>query len=427
MNGSHMGIRVETSVKSHDAGIPPAAPESGAGVTFPLRFQAAGVHCGIKRQRPDLAVIYSPDDCAAAAVFTTNRVKAAPLLVTREHLERSAGRIRAVVVNSGNANACTGEQGLLDAQAMARACAAELGLDTEQVLVASTGVIGVPLPMPAVRHGIEQACRDLSGSGGAAAARAILTTDRRPKEMALQLPLGRGRTVRLGGMAKGSGMIHPNMATMLAFLTTDAPVEAQALQTLLRQVADRTFNMITVDGDTSTNDMVVLLASGQAGGPALEAGSEEFDRFAAGVEQLATYLAKEIARDGEGASRLVEVRVLGALTALEARRCARVIAGSNLVKTAVHGGDPNWGRIAAAAGYSGVEMDPAGFSVWLGDVLVARRGREVPFDTASAREALLDGEVRLTIDLGTGGHGEASAWTCDLSEEYVRINSSYRS
>lgn len=404
-----------------------ATEEQAWGVTFPARFEAAGVHCGIKHKRPDLAVIYSPDECAAAAVFTQNRVKAAPLVVSREHLEKSAGRIRAVVVNSGNANACTGPRGLADARAMAELCAAELGIGAEQVLVASTGVIGVPLPMEKVRLGIRLACGALSRRGGPEAAAAIMTTDRRPKQMALAITLGDGRRVRLGGMAKGSGMIHPNMATMLAFLTTDAPVEAPALQQLLRDVVDRTFNMITVDGDTSTNDMAVLLASGQAGGPPLRPGSEDFARLSAGIERLASYLAKEIARDGEGATRLVEVRVTGARSEAEARLCARAIAASNLVKTAVHGGDPNWGRIAAAAGYSGVEMDPDGFSVWLGDVLVAQEGREVPFDQAAARGALMQEEVRIAIDLGTGGPGAATAWTCDLSQEYVRINASYRS
>ena len=408
-------------------GAAPGLAAGPAGVTFPQRFEAAGVHCGIKHRRPDLAVIHSPDPCAAAAVFTRNRVRAAPLQVSREHLEAARDRIRAVVVNSGNANACTGPQGLADARAMAEACAAELGVEPEQVLVASTGVIGVPLPMDRVRLGIRRACRELSRQGGLEAASAILTTDRRPKVRAVEVALPDGRVVRVGGMAKGSGMIHPDMATMLAFLTTDAPVEAQALQVLLRDVAGRTFNMITVDGDTSTNDMAVLLASGRAGGPALEPGTPAFSALAAGVEEVARYLAREIARDGEGATRLVEVRVVGARSEAEARACARAVAGSNLVKSAVHGGDPNWGRIAAAAGRSGAELDPDGLSVWLGQVLVAARGQEVPFDEAAARAALLADEVRITVDLGTGGGGEATAWSCDLSEEYVRINASYRS
>ncbi|NLG69153.1 MAG: bifunctional glutamate N-acetyltransferase/amino-acid acetyltransferase ArgJ [Firmicutes bacterium] len=397
------------------------------GVTFPEPFEAAGVHCGIKHKRPDLAVIHSPVDCSAAAVLTRNRVKAAPLRVTQEHLLAAPGRIRAIVVNSGNANACTGPRGMADARAMAEVCAGELGVDPEQVLVASTGVIGVPLPMERVRAGIQQACQRLSRAGGPDAAIAIMTTDRRPKALAFTLGLGDGRVVRVGGMAKGSGMIHPDMATMLAFLTTDAPVEPRHLQRLLREVTERTFNMITVDGDTSTNDMAILLASGQVGGEPLAPGTEDFARLQAGIERLASYLAKEIARDGEGATRLVEVRVTGARTQAEARTCARAIAGSNLVKTAIHGADPNWGRIAAAAGYSGVEMDPDGFSVWLGDVPVAAGGQEVPFDQVAARSALTAPEVRLTIDLGTGGRHEAIAWTCDMSEEYVRINASYRS
>ncbi|MBE3597368.1 MAG: bifunctional glutamate N-acetyltransferase/amino-acid acetyltransferase ArgJ [Limnochordaceae bacterium] len=404
-----------------------AAPAQREGVTFPEGFEAAGVHGGIKRQRPDLAVLFAPDPCSAAAVFTTNRVKAAPLIVTREHLERSAHRVQAVVINSGNANACTGERGLADARAMAVECAGLLGLQADQVLVASTGVIGVPLPMDAVREGIRRACSQLSPFGAEAAARAILTTDRRVKQTHLEVPLTGGRVVRIGGMAKGSGMIHPNMATMLAFLTTDAPVEAGPLHEVLRRATDASFNLITVDGDTSTNDMAVLLASGKAGGAPLAPGTEDFDRFSEGVRQVATYLAKEIARDGEGATRLVEVRVRGARTEHEARLCARAVAGSTLVKAAVHGKDPNWGRIAAAAGYSGAEMDPGGFSIWIGSILVAREGREWPFSEQAVREALGRDEVHLAIDLGTGGRAEATAWSCDLSEAYVRINASYRS
>lgn len=415
-----MGGAVRTGSASAQAAI-------RRGITYPRGFEAAGVHAGIKRRRPDVAVIRSTVPAAAAAMFTTNRVQAAPIVVSREQLERSGGWVRAVVINSGNANACTGPKGVEDARAMIGACALALDIQAHEVLVASTGVIGVPLPLDAALEGISRACGALSPGGAEAAAMAILTTDRRAKEIQLDVPLSGGRIACIGGMAKGSGMIHPNMATMLAFVATDAPVAPDDLSTMLHRVVDATFHLITVDGDTSTNDMVVLMANGQAGGEPIRPGSDDFARLEAGIERACSYLAKDIARDGEGATRLIEVRVLGASSDAEARVCARAIAGSSLVKSAVHGRDPNWGRIAAAAGYSGARMDPAAFRVWMGDVAVARDGREVPFDVDAAREALGAEEVRLTIDLGTGGPGSATAWGCDMSEEYVRINASYRS
>src|SRR5690606_6339709 len=327
------------------------------GVTAPRGFQAAGVHAGIKRKRRDVALIVSAVPAAAAATYTTNIVKAAPLLVTREHIAQ--GPVRAIVCNSGNANAVTGEQGLKDARRMAAVAAEAIGARPEQVAVASTGVIGVPLPMDKIEAGIRRAAAALgvgdgdasddggSDSGSLAAARAIMTTDTVPKQIAVEFSL-RGKTVRIGAIAKGSGMIHPNMATMLAFVTTHAAVSPAALQAVVSRSVDRTYNRSTVDGDTSTNDMVVVLASGLAGNEPLGAGDPELDVFAQALDYVNTYLAKAIARDGEGATKLIEVRVEGAASEADALQVARAIAGSNLVKTAVYGNDPNWGRILAA-------------------------------------------------------------------------------
>ncbi len=424
--GGSAAVGVQDRAAAFLQGTVPGAQVLAGGVAAPLGFEASGVHAGIKQKRPDLALLYSRAVCSAAAVFTTNRVQAAPVLLTREHLAKSGGRARAVVVNSGNANACTGSRGLADAREMASQTAAALGVAPEEVLVASTGVIGVPLPMEVVVPGIRRAAAQLSREGGAAAARAILTTDTRPKEAALALTLTDGRVVRVGGMAKGSGMIHPNMATMLAFITTDAPVAPHDLAGLLRAAVDDSFNMITVDGDTSTNDMALLLANGQAGGPALAPGTRDFLALQAGVGAVATYLAREIARDGEGARRLIEVQVQGAQDNAQARQAARAIARSNLVKTAVAGADANWGRIVAAAGYSGACLDPERLSVWLGDVQVVRDGIAADYDESDAAGALCEPEVTIRVDLGTGGTGRATAWTCDMTEEYVRINASYR-
>lgn len=407
-------------------GLPKGAQRVEGGVTAAELFQACGLHAGIKRVRPDLALLYAERPCAAAACFTTNQVQAAPVVVTREHLVRSGGIAQAVVVNSGNANACTGPRGLQDAREMAQETARVLGVAEERVLVASTGVIGVPLPMDRLREGIRRAAGLLSRDGGHAAAEAILTTDTRTKEFALRLPLSGGRWVHIGGMAKGSGMIHPQLATMLAFITTDAPVPAAALQAALTQAVDLSFNMVTVDGDTSTNDMVVVLASGAAGGPEVELDSPDFQQFSRGLQAVCTFLAREIARDGEGARHLIEVYVTGARSAADARQVARVVAGSNLVKTAVAGGDPNWGRIAAAAGRAGVPLNAERLSVWLGDVLVVQAGVPTDYSEESARQALLGDEVRIRVDLGEGGPGEAVAWGCDLTCDYVHINASYR-
>lgn len=400
----------------------PFEPVAG-GVTAPKGYVANGVHCGIKRKRPDLALIVSETEAAAAAVFTTNLVQAAPLHVSREHV--AAGPLRAVVVNSGNANACTGEQGEADARRMAALAARAVGARTEQVAVASTGIIGQRLPMDKVEAGIDAVVAGLGPDKGTDAALAIMTTDTFAKEAAVELEIG-GRTVRIGGMAKGSGMIHPNMATMLGFITTDAAVEPQVLQSLLSRSVERTYNRITVDGDTSTNDMVVLLANGMAGNDPIRADDPELERFASALHYVNEQLAKAIARDGEGATKLVEIRVHGAVTEADAVRVAKSVAGSNLVKTAVYGNDANWGRILAAVGYAGVDLDPQRVDIAIGDVQVARSGAGIKFDEEKASAALRESEVVITVHLNGGG-AHATAWTCDLTEKYIEINASYRS
>lgn len=390
------------------------------GVTAPQGYTAAGVHCGIKRTRKDLALIFSERPAAGAGVFTRNRVKGAPLTVTAEHLEK--GPVRAIVANSGIANVCNGPQGLADAREMAELAAQALGLKPHEALVASTGVIGEPLPMDKVRAGIAMAARTLSKEGGGAAAEAILTTDTRTKEIAVEWETG-GGWVRLGGIAKGSGMIHPDMATMLAFLTTDAEVDEAPLRAILKRVVDRSFNMLTVDGDTSTNDMVLLLANGRSG-VRLES-EEELAGLEAALTQAAVHLTREMARDGEGATKLVEVRVSGAASEEDARAAAKAIAGSSLVKTAVYGEDAYWGRVLAAVGYSGAEFDPGRVQIAFGDLTVAVGGQGIAYDDEQAAAIMREPEIRISVDLGSGS-ASAVAWTCDLTYDYVKINSGYR-
>lgn len=395
------------------------------GVTAPQGFLAGAAAAGIRGRddgRLDVAVLCSQKPAVPAAVYTANRIQAAPLQVTRRHA--AAGLMRAVVVNSGNANACTGPRGESDALAMAQAVAEVLHVPAQQVGVASTGVIGVPLPLDRVLQGARQAALSLSADGAERAARAILTTDTFTKQAAVTVEAGE-LGVTIGGMAKGSGMIHPNMATMLAFLTTDAIVDPGSWQRALRTVVNRTFNRITVDGDTSTNDMVLALANGARGGPPLTDASPSWPAFLAGLETVALSLARDIARDGEGATRLVEVVVRGAETEDEAAQAARAVAGSSLVKAAVHGADPNWGRILAALGRSGVPVDPDRTGVWIGPVQVAANGQGLPFSEEEARAALRRDPVRLAVDLGRG-RSEATAFGCDLTAGYVEINAAYR-
>jgi glutamate N-acetyltransferase/amino-acid N-acetyltransferase len=391
------------------------------GATAPGGFRAGGVACGVRGAGVlDLGLLVSERPCDAAAVFTRNVFKGAPLGVTREAVE--AGGLRAVVVNSGNANAATGARGVDDAYAMQGAAGEALGVEAGRVAVASTGVIGEHLPMDRVTAGIREASAGLSGDG-TPFAEAILTTDTRAKEAAVRVEVG-GETVTVGGTAKGSGMIHPNMGTMLAFLTTDAAVEPECLQETLNRATDRSFNRVTVDGDTSPSDMALLLANGAAGNEPLTTGSPDYPAFAEAVEVVAQTLAKEIARDGEGATRLVEVVVEGAESEEVAAALAKSVVGSSLVKAAVFGEDANWGRVLTAMGYAGVPFDPDGLELWFGPVKVFE-GAPVPHEAAEANAALATREVRITARLGEGG-ASATAWGCDLSYEYVRINGSYR-
>ena len=383
---------------------------------------AAGVACGVRNSgRRDLGLLYSERPCATAAVFTRNAFKGAPLAVTKEAVE--AGNVRAVVVNSGNANAATGQQGLSHAKEMQALAAEALGIGAGEVAVASTGVIGVYLPMDRISEGIEQAAGEL-GEGGTSFADAILTTDTRTKEAAVQVEIG-GRTVTVGGTAKGSGMIHPNMGTMLAFLTTDAAVEEDCLQETLSSATERTFNRVTVDGDTSPSDMALLMANGAAGNDLLTLNHPDYPVFAEAVETVARGLAKEIARDGEGATRLVEVVVEGAKDEQSAAALAKSVVGSSLVKAAVFGEDANWGRVLVAMGYAGIPFDPSGVELYFGPVKVFFGGEPVPHEEAEANAALARGEVGITVRMGEGD-ASATAWGCDLTYEYVEINGSYR-
>ena len=392
-------------------------------ITSPAGFRAAAVAAGIKPDRDDLALIVADRACAAAAVFTQNRACAAPVEVSREHL--LSGRARAVVVNAGCANAATGEAGLADAREMAARTAAAVGCAPEEVVVASTGVIGVRLPMDKVKDGIARAARALSAEAGDRAACAILTTDTRPKTVDLEIPLG-ARTVRLSGMAKGAGMIAPNMATLLAFFTTDAAVAPVRLRQALREAVGESLNRITVDGDTSTNDMAVILASGASLAPAIEAEGAPFDAFRRGLTEASRRLAEMIVRDGEGATRIALIRVEAAGNGSEADRIARTVAESSLVKTALHGGDPNWGRILAAAGRSGVALDVARVDIFIGEVWVAEGGAARAYDEAVAAAAMREDPVRIRLRLNAGS-ASGWIWTCDLTHGYVDINAHYRS
>lgn len=392
------------------------------GITTPIGFRVGVGNAGIRESSaPDLVLISSERAASAAATFTTNRMRAAPVLLAEEALRMSRSSIRGIVVNAGCANAGTGEAGLHDARAVIEAAADRLGCSVYEVLPASTGLIGSRLPVDAMRASLATLSAERSAEAGTRAARAIMTTDTRPKERAVSLTLSDGREIRIGGMAKGSGMIHPQMATMLAFVTTDAPIDADALGSALRSAVDVTFNQVTVDGDTSTNDAVMILANGATGGPTIDGDDQR--AFADALAELCRALAIDIAADGEGAQHLIEVVVHGARTDAEARSVARTVASSSLVKTAVHGADPNWGRIAAAAGRSGIELDTDRMRICIGDVPVYD-GSPVAFDEAKARGVLAEPRVALVLDL-LAGEGTGVAWGCDLSAEYVAINSEY--
>jgi glutamate N-acetyltransferase/amino-acid N-acetyltransferase len=393
------------------------------GVATSLGFRAAGISAGIKARAGalDLALLVSDRPATVAAVFTTNLAQAAPVLVSRDHLLRSGGLARAVVINSGCANACTGDEGLQVAHLMASATAALVGCAVEQVLVASTGVIGVALPIDKVQQGLPIAFQALGTGQGSLAAQAIMTTDPFPKEAAVRVSIG-GRDVTVGGMAKGSGMIEPMMATMLGFVTTDAGVPRPLLDRALREVVNDTFNAITVDGECSTNDCVMLLANGASG---VMVDESSYDAFTDALRAVCLRLALGIVRGGEGATKLVTVSVTGAASAADARKAAKAIANSPLVKTAIHGGDPNWGRLIAVAGRAGVAFELSRAQVMIGPIVLFKDGR--PYDDAAPEAAnyLKSADIAVAVDLGAGS-ASSTVWTCDLSAEYVRINAEYR-
>ncbi|MDR0496049.1 MAG: bifunctional glutamate N-acetyltransferase/amino-acid acetyltransferase ArgJ [Treponema sp.] len=417
--------------------------EINGGVCAPKGFLAGGIHCGIKAssKKRDLALIYSEKPCAAAAMFTTNKVKAASVLVSREHV--ADGVLRAVIANSGNANACTGEQGLAAARKMACLAADLFAIEPAQVAVASTGVIGVPLPIGVIESNVESLKKSLKGDeeGHAAALEAIMTTDVRKKDGAVEIEID-GKVVRIGGMLKGSGMIHPNMATMLSFITTDAAITPEALDSCLRSAVARSFNRVPVDGDTSTNDAIIIMANGEAGNSSINnAGNPCYEAFAWALECLCVKLARAMARDGEGATKLVTVIVSGAKDESAAEALAMAVASSSLVKAACFGADANWGRILCAMGYSGADFDPGVVDIAFAsedlrgknweEIVVCRGGVSLAstgaaFSEADARRILSREEIEIRIKAGLGS-GSATAWGCDLTYDYVKINGAYRS
>jgi len=388
-------------------------------VTSVPGFVAGAVHAGIKdKDELDLAILYSKMPCVATGVFTTNLVKSAPIILSQRHLTQR--KARAIVVNSGCANACLGEQGMTDASEMTSLTATKVSIPSQEVLVASTGVIGKPLPMSQVRNGIEKI--EPHQDGGHELARAMMTTDTRPKEIAIQVEAKEGKFT-IGGVAKGAGMMHPELATMLCFMTTDAAVNIDFLQQSLKKAVDVSFNMLSIDGETSPSDCVFLLANGLAGNT--EIGFNNGEDFQNALNEVCVSLAKSIARDGEGATKLIEVVVEGAVNQTEARQAARTIVSSPLVKAAMHGGDPNWGRIVAALGRSGAKIREDKLDVHLNDVCVMKQGSPTRFDAEELRTSLARlNRVPIKVYLNLGD-GTATAWGCDLSEEYVRINSEH--
>ncbi|MCB9007012.1 MAG: bifunctional glutamate N-acetyltransferase/amino-acid acetyltransferase ArgJ [Ardenticatenaceae bacterium] len=398
-------------------------------VTSPAGFTAVAVAAGIKKENQlDLTLVVSETDCACAAMFTKNQVVAAPVIVDRETLAGNSSRLRAVVINSKNANACTGEPGLANARATQQAAAQALGCEPNQILVLSTGVIGVQLPIEKLQAGIVAGAKGLSPENGRLAAEAIMTTDTHPKHLAITVNLP-GGPVTIGGMAKGAGMIHPNMATMLAVLTTDAIVAPKVLDGLLRTAVNQSFNRISIDGDTSTNDTILLLANGVSGTAVSDPGSVQ--KFSAALDQLCTALAQMIVRDGEGATKFVEIQVAGAQSNADAHQIANTIATSPLVKTAFAGSDANWGRLLMAAGRAGVPFDQTKINLWIGgqqadELQLVANGTPTEYQEKDAAAVFAEPEFKILLDLGSGGGGTAVVWTTDLSHEYVSINADYR-
>ncbi|MCX5749960.1 MAG: bifunctional glutamate N-acetyltransferase/amino-acid acetyltransferase ArgJ [Candidatus Saganbacteria bacterium] len=390
------------------------------GICAPKMFLSAGTACGIKKSnKKDIALIYTPHIASAAAVFTTNKVKAAPILVSQKNIK--GGKAHAVIVNSGNANACTGRQGMKDAWEMINQTAAAMKILPSHVLVASTGIIGVPLPTKNISSGIWTVSRMIKRHDPGDAAEAIMTTDTRKKSVAVELVFGKNRRVRIGGIAKGSGMICPDMATMIAVLTTDALIGPKPLQKALKEAVSDSFNMLTVDNDMSTNDCVFILANGQS--EKVTTG-KKFEQFVSALKYVCCCLAKEIARDGEGATKLITINVTGARSKEDARKTAKSIAGSSLFKCAVFGTDPNFGRILAAAGYSGAGIDPDRIEVDIEGVKLVKNGVPLRFDAQKAVGCLKKDKVIINVDLNQGKYS-ATAWGCDMTEGYIKINAHY--
>ncbi|UCZ53995.1 bifunctional ornithine acetyltransferase/N-acetylglutamate synthase [Bacillus shivajii] len=398
-------------------------PVNGGSIVTPKGFKATGVYTGVKRKRLDLGAILCEVPASSAAVYTLNKVQAAPLKVTKESIEKN-GKLRAVVVNSGNANACTGKKGLEDAYEIRKRSARTFDLLEHEVAVTSTGLIGEYLPMDKIVPGIKELTPERTLRGADQFSESILTTDKVKKHTCYKIKVDE-KEVTVGGVAKGSGMIHPNMATMLGFLTTDANIEPNMLQQALSQVTDETFNRITVDGDTSTNDMVIVMASGLARNNTLTTDHPEWQNFVGALKAACEDLAKKIARDGEGATKLIEVQVKGASTDEEAGMIAKQIVGSDLVKTAVYGTDANWGRIICAIGYSGAQIHPEKINITFGPVEMLKNSEPLPFSEALAKKYLQEENITIYVDLQTG-QGFGKAWGCDLTYDYVRINAGYR-
>ncbi|WP_288226660.1 bifunctional glutamate N-acetyltransferase/amino-acid acetyltransferase ArgJ [uncultured Enterococcus sp.] len=388
-------------------------------IASPKGFLAAGLHAGLKKEKKDLAMIYSVIPANAAAVYTTNQVKAAPIYVTKDAMLDH--QIQAVIVNSGIANACTGKIGLENAKKMQEFAGTHLKIPQETIAVASTGVIGKQLPMEIIEAGINKI--DLESQDPYAFHEAILTTDTSTKEIVVEEEIN-GQIVTMAGVAKGSGMIHPNMATMLAFITTDAQISSDLLQEILADKTETTFNQITVDGDTSTNDMVLVMANGLAENPVIEKNTDAHEKFFAMLQLVSETLAKMIAKDGEGATKLIEVQVKGAMNDSEARLVAKKVVGSSLVKTAMFGEDPNWGRIICAVGYAGSHTDPEKINMWIGDQQLLNHSQPQEFDEVAMKKTLEQEKICITVDL-TIGEAMGKAWGCDLTYKYVEVNALY--
>jgi glutamate N-acetyltransferase/amino-acid N-acetyltransferase len=391
-------------------------------VTLPKGFKAGGIHCGLKKSgNLDLGYVVSEVPATAAGVYTTNIFQAAPLLVTQESISKEK-KIQAIIVNSGNANSCTGDQGVKDAYEMQKEFASELGVKEHYVAVTSTGVIGEKMPMDKVLSGIKQILKE-ENEAESKFKEAILTTDLASKNIGVQIKVD-GKIISIGGAAKGSGMIHPNMATMLGFVTTDANIEQESLLAALKEVTNQTFNMITVDGDTSTNDMVLVMANGLAGNNALTVDHPEWSIFVNGLKLVCQELAKKIAKDGEGATKLIEVQVNSAKSLSDASAVGKSIISSNLVKTAIYGTDPNWGRIVSAIGYSGVPVVPNLVKVSIGSYVVFEDGLPCPINEEEVKKYLEQDYIQIFVELNQGDDS-AAAWGCDLTYDYIKINASY--